>query len=65
MKTLKDYREAAGRTEKEMGQFLHIGTSHYQQIEAGKRRLNHTQILKLANLFGVSPEDLQKAETGV
>ncbi len=38
MKTLKDFREAIGRTQEEMANELKISKSFYEKIENGERK---------------------------
>jgi transcriptional regulator with XRE-family HTH domain len=58
-RTIKKYREAKGWTQFDMTEFG-FSLRQYQYIEAGERNISLKTILRLAEAFGVSPQELIK-----
>ena len=55
-KRLKELREKAGLTQKEMAEQIGYTTSHYQKIEYGKVNISVTLLADLAEQFHVSTD---------
>lgn len=41
-----------------MANILKISKTYYWQLEQGKRRLTYDMAIKIANVFGLKPDDL-------
>ncbi|MFB6603589.1 helix-turn-helix domain-containing protein [Streptomyces noursei] len=59
---LKDLRCDAGFTQAQAAEELGISRVPLGNAESSKRRLNHTYVQPLADLFGVSPDDVLAAQ---
>lgn len=56
---IKELREKAGLTQRELSEFMEYKTTRsVQRIEADETTIDHTQIIKLADYFGVSTDYL-------
>ena len=55
---LKDLRKKKGVTQKEVADFLQIATMTYCGYETGKREPNIETLVKMANYFGCSVDEL-------
>lgn len=51
MKTLKDFREAIGKTQEEMSKELGISKSFYEKIENGQRTPSREFIEKIKSIY--------------
>lgn len=58
MNNLKYYRKKAGKTQKEVADFLGLVQQSYGHYETGKRQIPAENLLKLADLYNVSIDDL-------
>lgn len=59
--TVKDLRKQAGLTLAEVGKAIGVGTSAVGNYECGKNRPRLANLRKLAQLYGVSMEELSDA----
>ena len=57
-KTLKQYRELHGVTQKQMAKWLEMTPNAYQKYELGTREPNLTTLIKIADILDVSLDDL-------
>ena len=57
-KTLKQYRELHGVTQKQMAEWLEMTPNAYQKYELGTREPNLTTLIKIADILEVSLDDL-------
>ena len=55
---LKELRLAAGYTQQEIADILEIDRSTYAYYESGKTEPNMQKLKKIANLYGLSSDDL-------
>lgn len=55
---LKVYRKKKGLNQTEVAEYLGITQTQYSYHETGKSILNANQIIKLCELYNVSPNDL-------
>ena len=55
---LKELRLSAGYTQQEIADILKIDRSTYAYYEAGKTEPNILKLKKIANLYGISSDDL-------
>ena len=55
---LKEYRNKFNYTSKEMTKKLNISRAYYTQIENNTRRLSYELAIKVANVFGVLPDEI-------
>ncbi|GMK47590.1 hypothetical protein PghCCS26_47200 [Paenibacillus glycanilyticus] len=56
---LKQLREKAGITQRELSEFMEYKTTRsIQRIEADESTIDHTQLIKLADYFNVSTDYL-------
>ena len=55
---LKEYRNKFNYTSKEMAKKLNISRAYYTQIENNTRRLSYELAIKVANVFGVLPDEI-------
>ncbi|TCM89662.1 helix-turn-helix protein [Paenibacillus sp. BK033] len=56
---LKELREKAGITQRELSEFMAYKTTRsIQRIEADESTIDHTQLIKLADYFNVSADYL-------
>ena len=60
--TLKDLREQAGLSVKEVAARLHIATSSYYNYEQGIREIGISQVLILAELFSTTEKEVIEAQ---
>ncbi len=51
MKTLKEFREAIGKTQEEMAQELEISKSFYEKVENGVRKPSRELIEKIKEIY--------------
>lgn len=58
MNKLKELRKLYNLTIKQMAEMLNISTTYYWQIENGKRNLYYTTAIKIAEIFGLKPDDI-------
>ena len=61
-KNLKEARQRAGMTQKEVAEYLEISEAHYQKIEYGKVIGKITHWDKLEDLFNVPQRKLREIE---
>lgn len=61
MTKLKALREECNKTRKEVANLLNVTTQAISNYEAGNRRISIEQILPLAELYGVTAEELIEA----
>ena len=57
-KKLKDLRKKNKLTTKLMAEKLNISKPFYSQIENQNRRLSYEMAIKIADVFGLKPDDL-------
>ncbi|MCM3292364.1 helix-turn-helix domain-containing protein [Paenibacillus sp. MER 180] len=55
---LKIIRESSGKTHQEVADSIGITKPHYWQIENGKRGLYYDMAVKIAAVFGLTPDDI-------
>lgn len=55
---LKEIREKAKLSQRDLAQLLEIAQAHYWKWEKGKSFPNAKQIIKLCDIFKCSPNDL-------
>ena len=55
---LRELREEAGKTRKEVAKFLGVSIQAVARYENGERRIGIEQILPLAAFYGVTAEEL-------
>lgn len=58
MNNLKYYRKKAGKTQKEVAEYLGIVQQAYGHYESGRRQIPVENLAKLADYFNVSADDL-------
>lgn len=58
MNNLKYYRKKSGKTQAEIAEFLGLTQTAYGNYELGKRQIMPYNLAKLADLYGVSVDDL-------
>ena len=63
MNELKKYRNKKNYSCDQMAKLLGISKTYYWQIEKGTRRVTYDMAIKIANVFGVMPDDLFYEET--
>ncbi len=57
-KNLAAARKAKGLTQKEVAAILHMTQQQYSRFENGVFELNYSLILKLCNLYEITPNEL-------
>ncbi len=57
-KNLAAARKAKGLTQKEVAAVLHMTQQQYSRFENGVFELNYSLILKLCNLYEITPNEL-------
>ena len=62
-KTLKELRLKAGKTQRNVAEYLNVTREAYTQYETGVRRPDYVTLKKLADFFGVSVDYLLGRET--
>jgi transcriptional regulator with XRE-family HTH domain len=62
-KIIKDLRNKKGLKQEEIAEKIDISRSSYISFEQGKTELNFSQIIKLADIFGVSLEEVESGVT--
>ena len=60
--TLKDLREQAGLSVKEVAKLLGVTTQTLYRYEQGTRRISLEQVLRLAEAYDTSTEEVIKAQ---
>lgn len=60
--TLKELREEAGKTRKEVAEALGVAYSTYANYEQSKRRLSFEQVITLMKIFNCSAEKIITAQ---
>ena len=60
--TLKDLREPAGLSVKEVAKLLGVETQTLYRYEQGTRRISLEQVLRLAEAYDTSTEEVIKAQ---
>lgn len=55
---LKKFRKAAKMTQKQVGEYLGVAESTYNLYESEKRKIDYEYLLKLAELYGTTVEQL-------
>lgn len=60
--TLKDLREQAGLSVKEVAQKLNVTEMSVYRYEANKRHLDIEQVLELSSLYDCSTEEIIRAQ---
>jgi transcriptional regulator with XRE-family HTH domain len=55
---LRQRREGAGLSQAELAERIGKVQSHVAKIESGERLVNVVELVKLAELYRISPEDL-------
>lgn len=55
-KRIRDLREDADRTQKELAEILGTSQSYYAQYEAGKRAIPFERVVELAKYYNVSTD---------
>jgi len=55
---LKDLRMKVGFSDSDMAKMLGISKTFYWQIENSKRKLKYPMAIKIAEIFGLKPDDL-------
>ena len=58
MRLLKEYRETANYSFREMAELLGISKTYYWQLENNKRRISYNMAIKIATIFKLKPDDL-------
>lgn len=61
-KNLKEARQRAGMTQKQMAEYLHVGERHYKKIESGETLGSIELWDKLENLFNIHQRELREIE---
>lgn len=61
-KNLKEARQKAGMTQKQMAEYLHVGERHYKKIESGETLGSIELWDKLENLFNIHQRELREIE---
>ena len=57
-RNLKEARQKAGMTQKQVAEYLGISESHYQKIEYGEINIPGISLMILADYFGVTTDYL-------
>ena len=55
---LRILRQRRGLTQKELGDMLNVHQTHVWRLEQDKKTPHVAMVLKIAELFGVTPNDL-------
>jgi len=55
---LKELRMKVGFSDSDMAKMLGISKTFYWQIENGKRGLKYIMAIRIAEIFGLKPDDL-------
>lgn len=55
---LKELRMKVGFSDSDMAKILGISKTFYWQIENGKRKLKYSMAIRIAEIFGLKPDDL-------
>ena len=63
MNELKKYRNKNNYSCEQMAKILGISKTYYWQLEKGTRRVTYDMAIKIADVFGVMPDDLFYEET--
>ncbi len=58
MERLKEYRLKFHYSHRQMAELLSISKTYYWQLENNKRRLSYDMAVKMATIFGVTPDHL-------
>ena len=58
MDKLKQCRINKNYSCQKMANILKISKTYYWQLEQGQRRLTYDMAIKIANIFGIKPDDL-------
>ncbi|MCR5295140.1 MAG: LexA family transcriptional regulator [Lachnospiraceae bacterium] len=58
MNNLKYFRKKAGKTQKDVADYLGLTQTAYGNYELGKRQINLDTLSKLADLYGVTADDI-------
>ncbi len=61
-KNLKEARQRAGMTQKQMAEYLHVGERHYKKIESGETLGSIELWDKLEDLFNIHQRELREIE---
>ena len=59
---LRALRQKSGYTLRELGEMLGVHHTHVSQIETNRKTPNAAMILKIADIFGVSTDQLMRDE---
>lgn len=59
---IKKYREAAGMNQKDLADKLNVNQTAVSMWETGKVTPRYDKLVKMAQMFGCSIEDLMKKE---
>ncbi len=62
MKSLKEFRKKANKTQAEVAQFLGVKQSYYNQMENGIAVISDERLLKIADYLNVTVEEIKKLE---
>ena len=60
---IKEHRQRLGLTQDQLKDMLGISKSHVSEMETGKKNPSSPMLQKLADVFGVRPQDLIEATT--
>ena len=63
LKKLKDLREDSDLTQKEIADILGISQRYYSNLESGNRTLSVDLLIKIANFYNVSLDELCNSKT--
>lgn len=61
---IKKHRKAAGLTQSQFAESFHVANGTVGMWETGKREPNSRTLMRLANFFGISVDDLLNGESG-
>ena len=69
-KRIKEAREREGLTQEELAEYVDMSPTHISVIERGKKGLRLENLVRIANVLGVSPDELlqdvaNQAQVGV
>lgn len=57
-KRIKAAREREGMTQEELAEYVDMSATHISVIERGKKGLRLENLVRIANVLGVSPDEL-------
>lgn len=57
-KRIKEAREREGLTQEELAEYVDMSSAHISVIERGKKGLRLENLVRIANVLGVSPDEL-------